>query len=239
MSDYNFGDYREIAPIALHLPHMATLLAADASGSMYGMAINSVNRCINRFKRDICKDDKAASAVDVAVVSFNTEPTVVQNWRPIKELEPVEMSADGGTDISKALDLSIDMTRERCNLYFDSGMEVKKPWIILITDGRDPHIDDVAERVKKRTEEGKLMLWVLAVGDYDKKTIAKLTGGKRVFELKDGADLDFSEFFDFMAVSIKAVSTGAAGDGRVSVKHSIGGEDSNFRVPDLDEWLND
>ena len=239
MENYNFGDHEELAPANINRPHMPILLDVDTSGSMSGLAIQSAVSSINRFAADICKDPKAAASVDIAVVSFNETARIEQNWRPITEMKQVNLTANGGTNLSGALDLGVKMLRERGNLYTDTGIEVKMPYLILITDGYGGDVSAVAEVIKKRTKDHKMKLWVLAVKGYDKATVAKLTDGKRVFELVDENGFDFSEFFDFMAVSVKAVSTSAPGQDTVSVKHGIGREGSACRVPDLDAWLND
>lgn len=239
MTNYNFGDHEELAPENINKPHMPILIDVDRSGSMSGAAIQNANRSINRFAADICKDSKAASSVDVAVVSFNESAQIEQNWRPITEMKPVELVASGGTNLASALDMGVNMLRERANLYADAGIEVKMPYLILITDGYGGDVTEIAEVIKKRINDRKMKLWVLAVRGYDKATVAKLTDGKRVFELVDENGFDFSEFFDFMAVSVKAVSTSAPGQDTVSVKHNIGREGSTCRVPDLDAWLND
>lgn len=237
--DNYFAPLEQLEPKSIHLPHMPILLLGDNSISMFGEAIRNVMLSINRFAADICKDPKAAAAVDIAVVSFNDEPTIEQNWRPIGQMQPVELKAEGGTNLSRALELGVQMLRERANLYQNSGIEVKMPYLILLTDGYGGDVTEIAKVIKKRTDEHKMKLWVLAIRGYDKETIAKLTDGKRVFELVDEAGFDFSEFFDFMAVSVKAVSTSAPGQDTVSVKHNIGREGSKCRVPDLDKWLNE
>lgn len=232
MPNYNYNDYPELPPVDINEPHMPVLLLLDNSISMYGKALQNLNSAVNRFSSDVCKDPKAAARVDVAVVSFNNEPTVVQNWRPITEMAPINLQACGGTDLNAALRLANQMVRERAHLYEDVGTEVKTPWIILVTDGKARNITDIANEIKQRTKDGKVKLWVLAVDGYDKETIAELTDGKRVVELVDGPSFDFSEFFNIMAVSIKAVSTSATGFGKEE-------EGSNCRIPNLDEWLND
>lgn len=238
MGNYNFGDY-EIAPASINEPHMPVVIVADISGSMAGLPIQNVNRSINRFGTDVCKDPKAAEHVDVAVIGFNEEPHVEQNWRPITELAPVEFTAGGGTNIPAALEKGIAMLRERTALYENVGTEVKMPYLVLITDGYGGDVANISKVIKKRTDERKMKLWVLAVKGYDKGTVAQLTDGKRVFELVNEDGYDFTEFFDFMAVSVKAVSTSAPGQDTVSVKHNIGREGSSCKVPDLDAWLND
>lgn len=239
VANYNYGDYEEVAPENINEPHMPVLIAADISGSMAGLPIQNLNKSVNRFASDVCKDPKAAGRVDVAVIAFNEAPHIEQNWRPITEMNPVNFVAGGGTNLSAALEKGVAMLRDRGHLYEDVGMDVKKPYLILISDGYGGDITEIAKVIKQRTADRKMQLWVLAVKGYDKHTVAQLTDGKRVFELVDEDGFDFTEFFDFMAVSIKAVSTSAPGKDTVSVKSNIGREGSSCRVPDLDAWLND
>lgn len=129
--NYNFNDY---PPVNVNMQHMPVAIVCDTSGSMSGTPIQNVNLSVNRFTADVCKDPKAAGLVDVAVLSFNEEPTVVQGFRPITELQPVRFTAEGGTNIPAALDMAINKLRERCKLYEENGIEIKMPYIILITD---------------------------------------------------------------------------------------------------------
>lgn len=239
MVNYNYGDYAEVCPKNINEAHMPVLIVGDISGSMAGLPIQNVNKSINRFASDVCKDPKAAGRVDVAVVGFNEAPHIEQNWRPITEMSQVDFVAGGGTNISAALEKGVEMLRERGHLYEDVGIEVKMPYLILITDGYGGDVTEIARVIKQRTADRKMKLWVLAVKGYDKASVAELTDGKRVFELVNEDGYDFSEFFDFMAVSVKAVSTSAPGQDTVSVKSNIGREGSTCRVPDLDAWLND
>lgn len=239
MENYNYGDYEEVAPKDINESHMPVLIAADISGSLKGSPIQNVNKSINRFASDVCKDTKAAGRVDVAVIGFNDAPHIEQNWRPITEMNQVNFVAGGGTNISAALEKGVEMLRKRGHLYEDVGIEVKMPYLILITDGYGGDVTEIAKTIKQRTADRKMKLWVLAVKGYDKESVAQLTDGKRVFELVNEDGYDFSEFFDFMAESVKAVSTSAPGQDTVSVKSNIGREGSTCRVPDLDAWLND
>ena len=239
MKNFNFGDYEEIAPLNINEAHLPALIVADKSGSMSGEPINKLNKSINRFASDVCADPKAAGRVDIAVMGFNDEPHIEQNWRPITEMNQVNFEARGGTNLNEALIKGVEMLRERGHLYEDAGIEVRMPFMILITDGYGGNVTEAANLIKQRTLDHKMKLWVLAVKGYDKATIAELTDGKRVFELVDEDGYDFSEFFDFMAVSIKTVSTSATGQDFISVDSNIGRDGSNCRVPDLDAWLND
>ncbi|MGI5884535.1 MAG: vWA domain-containing protein [Candidatus Spyradocola sp.] len=238
MSNYEYGDYREVMPENLNDPHMPVLFLLDHSTSMDGPAIQNLNREVNKFPRDICRDARAARCVEVAVVGFNGTPHVLQNWRPVDRMEEVHLVADGWTDLSAALKMGVDMLRERSHVYQDIGLEVKMPYLILVTDCCGGDVSEIASVIQRRTKEHKMQLWVLAVQGYDKKTAAVLTNGERIFELKDESDFDFSEFFNLMKISAKAISASAPGQNRVTVKSDIGGPNSNMRVPDLDAWMN-
>lgn len=236
-NNYNFGDY-ELPPKHVNMQHMPVVLLCDTSGSMYGTPLQNATMAVNRFAADVCKDNKAAGLVDVAVIGFDEEPTVVQGFRPITELEPVQFTAGGGTNLSSALELAVNKLRERCKLYANNGIEIKMPYIILLTDGYGGDVTEISRIIRQRTADKKMQLWVLAVKGYDKETVAKLTDGKRVFELVDEKGYDFTDFFDFMAISIKAVSTSSA-DQRIHVDNPLEKKDTNLKVPDLDNWLND
>ncbi|MBR6874127.1 MAG: VWA domain-containing protein [Ruminococcus sp.] len=234
-NNYNFNDY-ELESV--NEAHMPVLILADTSGSMSGTPIINLNKAINRFSADVCRDPRAASQVDVAVMGFNHATNVQQDWRPVNKLDPVSFNAGGGTNLGDALEKGVEMLRKQGHRYANEGIETRMPYMILISDGYGGDVSRAAELIRKRTDERKMRLWVLAVKGYDKATIAQLTDGKRVFELRDEDGFDFTEFFDFMAASVKAVSTSSP-DQQVHIDTKIGTEGSNCKVPDLDAWLND
>lgn len=192
-------------------PHMACLLLVDTSGSMYGDAINSLNEGINKFKEDVCKDERTKKIVDIAIVEFNTNVRVVQNWTPIEYMESINMTANGGTDMIGGLKTAIEMVRERSKFYLqETGTVPYKPWIVMITDGYpNESIDNVADEIAELDSKGKLRLWSLAVEGADTKILNKLCGGKRVLKLQGK---DFTEFFDWIHKSARSISQSAPGE---------------------------
>ena len=230
----NFDDY-SIPPKNINMQHMPVIIVCDTSGSMGrcgGTPIKNVNLAVNRFANDVCNNPKASECVDIAVLSFNDEPTVVQGFRPITELQPVQFTAGGGTNISAALNMAISKLRERCRLYDEIGIEIMMPSIILITDGDGGDVTEIAETIKKRTADKKMQLWVFAVNDYDKETVAKLTDEKRVFEMVDETDFDFMAFYTINAVCTTFPNI------PIYRENPLVKEKTNLKVPDLDEWLN-
>ena len=197
--------------ISANEPHMACLFLLDTSGSMSGDAINSLNEGINRFKEDFCKDERTKNILYVAIVEFNSTVKLVQPWKPVEQMEFVNLTAGGGTDMEGGLRLAIDMVRERSHFYYDfTGTTPYKPWIVMITDGYpNSAIDEIAAEIADLDEKGKLHLWSLAVEGADRSMLNKLCGGKRSLVLKGK---DFTEFFDWMTKSMSSVSQSSPGE---------------------------
>ena len=199
--------YVEEVPVIVNAnePHMACLLLVDTSSSMAGQAIDSLNEGINRFQKEVCKDERTRSILDVAIVEFNSSVKPVQGWCPIEYMEPIHLAAGGGTDMVNGLRMAIDMVQERSRFYWSStGTMPYKPSIIMITDGYPSgSIDNIANEIAKLDEKGKLHLWSLAVEGADTALLNKLCGGKRALKLKGK---DFTDFFDWVNMSMRSVS---------------------------------
>ena len=100
------------------------------------------------------------------------------------------------------------MVDERSRFYRYSGSEPYKPWIILVTDGEPlDNIDAVAQEVHAAQAEGKVRFIALGCGNYNSAALKKLTDV--VFRLEG---TDFSSFFNWVAKSMRAVSTTAPGE---------------------------
>lgn len=192
-------------------PHMACVLLVDTSLSMNGEAINSLNKGLNQFKQDVCKDERTRRILDVAIVEFNSHVKTVQNWCPIEYMEPVNLVANGGTDMEGGLRIAIDMVKERSHFYiYETGTVPYKPWIIMITDGYPNNsMEEMTREIAELEENGKLHLWSLAVEGANTAMLNKLCGGKRSLVLKGK---DFTEFFNWVNMSMRSVSRSAPGE---------------------------
>lgn len=243
MAKNDFNDYDQ-GPV--NEEKMLLSFVLDKSGSMCGMPIERLEKSINRCAEDIMKDEKAADRIDVQVTAFNDTSEVVQDWTPLTQMGHISLSAGGGTSIEPALDYAVESLKSRGHIYSDLGTGLKKPWVILITDGYGGDVKRIAEKIKKRTRENKVKLWVLGVPGYHKDTINELCGVDdnglpiRFFELSDPNGFNFDGFFKFISASVKAVSTSAPGE-RVTVSDDCNPDkvDLGIKRPTLDTWLND
>lgn len=195
--------FADIPPIvSASEPHMALLFLLDVSGSMSGEPIQSLNASINKFKEQVCTDPRTTEILDVAIVAFNHETQVVMPFTPVAYMEPINLTADGGTDIAPAVRVAVDMVDERSRFYRHSGTEPYKPWIFMVSDGYGGDVADVSALVKQKEQGDFLRFWALGVEGYDSKTLHQLAG-ERVMKLNG---YDFTGIFDWVHKSMRAVS---------------------------------
>ena len=209
-------------------PHMACLFLVDTSGSMSGESINSLNVGINRFKEEVCRDKRTKEILDVAILEFNSNVRIVQDWCPIEYMEPVNLEANGGTDIECGLRVAIDMVLDRNRLYCEViGVCPYMPMIVMVTDGYfNSSITKMAAEIAELDEKGKLKLWSFVVGDADKNVLKKLCGKKRIFRLEGQ---DFTYFFDWQSIGITSLSRDCPGE-RTRLPENV---DINI----FDDWM--
>ena len=201
----------EDAPIIVNAnePHMALLFLLDTSGSMAGMPIEELNAGINRFKKQVCEDEKTKSVLDVAIIEFNSNWKVVQDFVPVEYMKEVNLEAGGSTYLQKPLEKAIEMVDERSRFYRRSGSEPYKPWIVLISDGEPfDNPEELASTINEMVSKEKLAFWSLAVPGANTELLHKLSG-KRVLNLEE---YDFKGFFDWVNKSMRAVSTSSPGE---------------------------
>ena len=216
--------------LAYDQEHMSVIILVDKSGSVSGEAIQNINANLNHFKENVCENEIAAKCVDVCIVSFDSRVSVVQDWCPIREMAPVQLTADGGTELNGAIMTGVKKLRERNRLYAKNGIVEKKPYMIVMTDGYGGNINQAAALVERRIKDGKMKLFFLGFGDYDKATAAQLcrAHGNWCFEVNSGS-FNFNDFFDFVGNSVKAASVSAPGED-IRVDTSIGTADSDISI---------
>ena len=216
-------------------PHMALLFLLDTSGSMGDAPIGaetpieSLNAGLNQFKSQVCEDSHTKEVLDVALVEFNSDHRVIQEFTPVEYMEPVQLTANGATYMGPAIETAIEMINNQSRFYRSAGTEPYKPWIIMISDGMpmDQDLSGAISEIQDMEEKGKLKFFSLGVGEYDSKTLHMLSGPK-VMKLKG---YDFTEFFDWANKSMRSVSVSSPGETPkgVPLPESVD--------KDTDEWM--
>ena len=237
----DFMNYGEMPPENYNQDEIMVLFLIDNSGSM-APHMSIVNEEINKVAAELKENNMAAKMVEVAVMAFNDDTYLYQDFRPVTQMNRVNLTAGGGTELDKALTDAINLVRERGNKLEDEGLTVRIPFIFLVSDCYGGDVTSAARLVKERTDEHKLQLWTLGVGDYDKPTMATLhPDGMRLLEMKVENENDvrsaYKEFFEkVVTASVKAVSQKGAGE-QTSFDNPLKNPNTKLKVPDVDAWL--
>ena len=110
--------------------------------------------------------------------------------------------------MGRAIDIALDMVRERKAEYKRSGVGYYQPWIFLITDGAPTDSwQEAARRAQQEMEANTLTLFAVGVASADMEVLNQLT--PRTLKL-DG--LRFRELFIWLSQSQKRVSGSRPGD---------------------------
>lgn len=190
-------------------PHIACVLLLDTSSSMED-AKSLLEKAVMQFKEEVSQDELSKKRVDVAIVSFDSDVKVIQDFVPIQELQSVHLKCSGITQMADGINKAIDLVRQRRNLYGNLGIPSYAPWIFMLTDGASTqNLDEVSKRIyleennvrRDGTIKRKLKFWSCGIPGYNPTDLATL--GERIIEL-DG--YSFKGIFNWLANSMVIIS---------------------------------
>ena len=118
------------------------VLMLDVSGSMRGLKIQTVNQALVKFGEIIKEDSVTALRADVAIIEFDHEARVIQDFTNGTDFEPPALVVKGGTNYSKAVNLALDITEARKQSYRDGGIGYYRSLAYFLSDGYPEHDND-------------------------------------------------------------------------------------------------
>lgn len=188
-------------------PRCPCVLLLDTSGSMQGVALDSLNQGLQSFKEELTKNSLAARRVEVAVVTFDSHVNVVQDFVTADQFSPPMLTAQGLTSMGAGIHKTLDMIQERKAQYRANGIAYYRPWVFMITDGEPQgEFEDVVEQAARRLQEDEARKRVafFTVG-VDNANMTRLTQIAVRTPLKLQG-LNFVEMFVWLSASMSAVS---------------------------------
>ena len=194
------------------------ILILDVSGSMGGQKIQTVNQALVKFSEIIKEDSVTALRADVAVVEFDHEARVVQDFTNGTDFEPPVLEVKGGTNYSKAVNLALDISEARKQSYRDGGIAYYRSLAYFLSDGLPEHdkIPDLAQaaaRLKEMEENRSIAFFCFGVGSpdlpVDMSALNELAP-RAAIELTNMEQLDGS--IQWLSRSVAAVSQSQPGE---------------------------
>ncbi|GMB92793.1 VWA domain-containing protein [Helicobacter bizzozeronii] len=198
-------------------------LCLDTSGSMEGDPIEQLNGGVELFYKEVNDHPVARQAADVCIVTFGDNGvSLVQDFQSIRDESAPRFSASGGTPMGEAVNRGLDRLEERKQEYKDSGTEYFQPWLVIISDGAPT--DDISSACKRTSDMAKskkLTIFPIIVEDGDASILRQFSPPplRPPVKLKD---LEFKEFFRWLAQSVVRVSQSRPGE--------------KVTLPDMSEW---
>lgn len=205
------------------------ILLLDVSGSMSrdhngSSAIDQLCEGLKLLKETIAADSVASKRVEVAVVTFGENVTVLQDFVPVEYFYPPELIASGMTPMGQAINCALEMLDSRKEVYKASGISYYRPWVFLISDGAptDYGWEDAVKRIHEAEDARKLVFFVIGVEPASMEVLNHVAYPQRAaVKLKDQKD-SFSELFKWLSSSMSAVSRSAESGGQVDLPTPAG-----------------
>lgn len=194
-------------------PRCPCVLLLDTSGSMHGAALDALNEGLHAFRDNLCRDPLASRRVEVAIITFDSEVRVAQDFVTGDLFEPPPLKAGGMTHMGSAIHKALDLVQARKTQYRSSGVAYYRPWVFLITDGApqgEPEnvMEDAARRIADDERNKRVAFFAVGVENADMEKLATISSRAPV-KLKG---LNFVEMFVWLSASMQRVSQSQVGD---------------------------
>lgn len=188
-------------------PRCPCVLLLDTSGSMQGAAIDALNEGLRTFKDDLSTNLLASRRVEVAVVTFDCDVNVVQDFVTADQFEPPSLTAQGLTNMGTAIHKALDILQARKAQYRTNGVAYYRPWLFMITDGEpqgEPEtvLQQVTQRIKDEEANKRVAFFTVGVENANMNRLSEIAV-RTPIKLKG---LNFTELFLWLSASMSAVS---------------------------------
>lgn len=197
----------------VHTVHLLVVIVVDASPSMGTPAtpgsrppIEDLNEALRQFYKDIAGITHCA--VEVMVVSFADDVKIESAFEPASAaVPPAFVTRGSSTNLGGAIGKALDEVVAQRDYLRQTGLEVKQPWLVCISDGMPnmctaPGFD---VRLVDMVNRGKCLFLPVAVGghaSYD--ALERLSPMQKpiVVSSATAGSMSFSEFFKYLSQSM-------------------------------------
>ena len=94
-------------------PRCPCVLLLDTSGSMQGMPIDALNEGLLAFKDELIKNSLASRRVEVAIITFDSDVNIVQDFVTADQFNPPILTAQGLTTMGAGINKALDILQDR------------------------------------------------------------------------------------------------------------------------------
>ena len=180
---------------------------------MQGERIAALNEGLVAFKNDLVNDRLASKRVEIAIVTFDSDVRVVQNFVTADKFKPPHLEATGLTQMGRGIEQSLDLITERKKTYRSNGITYYRTWVFMITDGKPEGeaasvVTHAAHRVHEAESDNHVAFFAVGVEDADMPRLSHIVV-RPPLELEG---LNFVELFCWLSASMQSFSRSEQGD---------------------------
>ena len=188
-------------------PRCPCVLLLDTSASMQGVPIDALNDGLMTFKNDLIRDELAKKRVEVAIISFDNQVKIVQDFVTADQFEPPVLTAQGQTFMGTAISQALDLIAARKSESRNNGITYYRPWVFMITDGEpqgelDHVVEQAAQRLQGDESNKRVAFFTVGVENANMSRLSQIAV-RSPLKLKG---LNFIEMFVWLSASMSAVS---------------------------------
>lgn len=188
-------------------PRCPCVLLLDTSASMTGSPIQALNEGLRTFKEDLVKDDLASKRVEIAVISFDNQIKVIQDFVTVDRFESPVLTAQGQTFMGNGINKALDLIAARKSDYRQHGITYYRPWVFMITDGEpqgeaEKAVMVASDRIKMEENNKQVAFFAVGVEGANMEKLSEIVLRTPV-KLRG---LDFREMFIWLSASMQRVS---------------------------------
>lgn len=188
-------------------PRCPCVLLLDTSGSMQGAPIAALNEGLRTFREDLAQDPLASRRVEVAVVTFNNDVTVVEDFTTADNFQAPTLTASGQTHMGNGINKALDLLQSRKAQYRANGIAYYRPWVFLITDGEpqgEPPdaIQRATQRIREDENAKRVAFFAVGVEGANMEKLASIALRAPIKLI----GLNFREMFVWLSASMQKVS---------------------------------
>lgn len=213
MTDYNFD---EIDLAQNPDPRCPVVLVLDSSSSMIEKRpgdsmspLDALNAGLDSLVTELNRDPLAKRRVEVSVVTYGSEVTPATSFATVDSLILPTLVPSGITSTGAAVVEALNALETRKKTYRENGIQLFKPWILLVSDGlATDNTDEAVRRIREAEERNSIAFFAVGVEGADLDALGKFSS-RGAMKL-DG--IKFAEFFAWVSASQAAVSASNPGD---------------------------
>lgn len=192
-------------------PRCPCVLLLDTSASMAGKAMEQLNAGLSAFKDTLTQDRLASLRVEVAVITFGAQATLVQDFITVDQFNPALLKAAGDTPMGAAIHIALDQLDQRKQFYKKAGTAYYRPWVFLITDGEPTdEWQTAAQRIQSAESNKGVAFFAVGVEKANMNKLTQIAPKER--PPKPLIGLDFTSLFLWLSKSLTNVSHSKVGE---------------------------